>query len=174
MMTSANLESELNEKINAPSVEDQKAKCGRDLEKTVNDRMIVMREVVVRIFIFYSLSEFSNSVAPQKIVRRLEIEQQEMIKNGLEASQVDSDSEQLDARSEDMMAEINTVLAAFNDTNHKFQSAKQVSKDKLTESRDKLKAATKEVEESFQTLQNVCDSWMAFSSTDEHPPGGET
>ena len=52
MTTSANLESELNEKLNAPSMEDQKAKYRKDIEKTVNDRMIVMREVVVRAFVF--------------------------------------------------------------------------------------------------------------------------
>lgn len=63
MTTSANLESELNEKLNAPSMEDQKAKYKKDIEKTVNDRMIVMREVVVRAFIFFdpSILEFVPS-----------------------------------------------------------------------------------------------------------------
>ncbi|KAF9651246.1 P-loop containing nucleoside triphosphate hydrolase protein [Thelephora ganbajun] len=131
----SNLESELNEKINAPSMEDQKAKYKKDIEKTINDRMIVMKGVV-------------------KIARCLETEQQEMIKTGLETCQVESDSEYLDTKSEDMMAEINEALVAFNDANHKFQSAKQVSKEKLTESRDKLEAASEEVQGLFQTLQN--------------------
>jgi hypothetical protein len=157
---SANLESELNEKLNAPSMEDQKAKYGRDIEKTANDRMIVMREVAVRAFIFSSDSSSRISPPPQKIVRRLEIEQQEMVKTSLEACQVESDSDHLDAKSEDMMAEINEALAAFNDANNKFQSAKQVSKEKLTESRDKLEAATEEVQGLFQTLQNVCDGLL--------------
>ena len=60
MRASANLESELNDKLNAPSMEDQKAKCGRDLEKSVNDRMVVMREVVVRVFVLTSFSRFSD------------------------------------------------------------------------------------------------------------------
>jgi len=60
MTAPANLESELNEKLNAPSMEDQKAKCGRDLEKAVNDRMIVMREVVVRASALTILSRLSN------------------------------------------------------------------------------------------------------------------
>lgn len=86
-----------------------------------------------------------------------------MIKTGLEACQVESDSEHLDAKSEDMMTEINGALAAFNEANRGFQSAKQVSKEKLTESRDKLEAATEEVQGLFQTLQNVCDIlWVIF------------
>lgn len=81
-----------------------------------------------------------------------------MIGAGLEACQIESDSEYLDTKSEDMMAEINQALAAFNAANHEFQSAKQVSKEKLTESRDRLEAATEEVQGLFQTLQNVCDA----------------
>jgi len=160
---SANLESELKDKLNAPSMEDQKAKCGRDLEKSVNDRMVVMREVVVRVFVLTNFSRFSNWIPPQKIARRLEIDQQEMIKTGLEASQVESDSDHLDARSEDMMAEINEALAAFNDTNNKFQSAKQVSKEKLVESKEKLQGATEEVQGLFQTLQDASDIFWAIS-----------
>lgn len=163
---SANLENELNDKLNAPSMEDQKAKCVSDLEKAVNDRMIVMREVVVRIFTFTNLSNFLNWAPPQKIVRRLEIEQQEMIKTGLEACQVESDSDHLDAKSEDTMAEINEALTAFNETNNKFQSAKQVSKEKLEESKEKLRAATKEVQESFQTLQDVSEVLQVISLLD--------
>lgn len=79
-----------------------------------------------------------------------------MIRAGLEACQLESDSEYLDTKSEVMMAEINQALAAFNAANHEFQSAKQVSKEKLTESRDRLEAATEEVQGLFQTLQNVC------------------
>lgn len=158
MKASANLEIELNDKLNAPSLEDQKAKCGRDLEKSVNDRMVVMREVVVRTFVLTNLSRFSNWISPQKIARRLEIDHQEMIKTGLEACQVESDSDHLDARSEDMMAEINEALAAFNDTNNKFQSAKQVSKEKLVESKEKLRVATEEVQGLFQTLQDASDT----------------
>ena len=174
MSTPANLESELNEKVDAPSMEDQKAKYKKDIEKTISDRMIVMREVVVCTFTFSGLS-ILELVPPQKIVRRLEIEQQEMIKTGVEACQVDADSDHLDVKSEDMMAEINEALAAFNDTNHKFQSAKQVSKEKLTESRDKLEAATEEVQGLFQTLQNVCDVLrMISSSTNMHLSGGAT
>lgn len=156
-------------------MEDQKAKCVRDLEKSVNDRMVVMREVVVRAFVPTNLPRFSNRIPPQKIARRLEIDHQEMIKNGLETCQVESDSDHLDARSEDMMAEINEALAAFNDTNNKFQSAKQVSKEKLVESREKLEAATEEVQGLFQTLQNAGDIlWAILSSADAHPPGRET
>jgi len=156
-------------------MEDQKAKCERDLEKSVNDRMVVMREVVVRAFILASVPRFSNWIPPQKIARRLEIDQQEMIKTGLETCQVESDSDHLDARSEDMMAEINAALAAFNDANNKFQSAKQVSKEKLVESREKLEAATEEVQGLFQTLQNVGDIfWEISSSANAHPLGGET
>jgi len=66
MRTSANLESELHDKLNAPSMEDQKAKCGRDLEKLVNDRMVVMREVVVRAFVLTSLPRFSNGFLHRK------------------------------------------------------------------------------------------------------------
>lgn len=61
MTTSANLESELDEKLNAPSMEDQKAKYKKDIEKAINDRVIVMREVVVRTFAF---SRFSRSLNP--------------------------------------------------------------------------------------------------------------
>ena len=160
MAPPANLEDELNEKLNAPSMEDQKAKYKKDIEKVINDRMVVMREVVVRMSVFSRLSRFVELVPPQKIARRLETDQQEMIKTGLEACQVESDSEHLDTKSEDMMAEINEALAAFNDSNHKFQSAKQVSKEKLMESRDRLGAATEEVQGLFQTLQNVCNVCM--------------
>ena len=171
----ANLESELNEKLNAPSVEDQKAKYKKDIEKTINDRMTIMREVVVRTLTFSVLSESLDSLPPQKIARRVEIEQQEMIKTALEACQVESDSEYLDAKSEDMMAEINEALAAFNDANHKFQSAKQISKEKLTESRDKLEAASEEVQGLFQTLQNVRGFvYLVFFSTNTDSLGGET
>jgi len=56
MTTSANLESELDEKLNAPSMEDQKSKYKKDIEKAISDRVIVMREVVVRISTFSTLS----------------------------------------------------------------------------------------------------------------------
>ena len=107
-------------------------------------------------------------------MRRLEIEQQEVIKSGLEACQVESDSEHLDARSEDMTAEIGQALKAFNDTHNKFQSAKLVSKEKLTESKEKLQAATGEVQELFQTLQNVRHTLCVIPSANMHPLGGET
>lgn len=74
---------------------------------------------------------------------------------GLEACQIESDSEHLKLRSEDVMVEINEALAAFNDANNKFLSAKEVSKEKLVESRNKLEAATEEVQGLFQTLQEV-------------------
>lgn len=74
---------------------------------------------------------------------------------GLEACQIESDSEYLNIKSEDVMAEINGALAAFNDANHKFLSAKEVSKEKLVESRNKLEAASEEVQGLFQTLQDV-------------------
>lgn len=48
MTSPANLENELHEKLNAPSIEDQKEKLGKDIEKAISDRMIVMREIVVR------------------------------------------------------------------------------------------------------------------------------
>lgn len=48
MALPANLEHELHEKVNAPSIEDQKEKLGKDIEKAISDRMIVMREIVVR------------------------------------------------------------------------------------------------------------------------------
>jgi hypothetical protein len=67
MTTPANLENELNEKLNAPSMEDQKAKYKRDIEKAINDRMIVMREVVVRTSILSSLSGLSNSFLHRKL-----------------------------------------------------------------------------------------------------------
>ena len=86
-----------------------------------------------------------------------------MIRTGLEACQVESDSEHLDTKSEDMMADINEALAAFNDANHQFKSAKDVSKAKLMESRAGLEAATKEVQGLFQTLQNVRNVlWSIF------------
>lgn len=85
-----------------------------------------------------------------------------MIATGLEACQVESDSEHLDSKSEDMMAEINQALAAFNDANHKFLSAKEVSKEKLKESREKLQAASKEVQESFEQLQDVCEVFLGW------------
>jgi seryl-tRNA synthetase len=111
---------------------------------------------------------------PQKIARRLEIEQQEMVKTGLEACQVETDSECLDTKSEDMMVEINEALTAYTDANHKFLSAKEVSKEKLNESRDRLEAASEEVQGLFQTLQNVCDVLRTvFASANVHPPGGE-
>lgn len=131
----SNFEAEHGTLISAPSIEDQQEKYGRNIEKIIIDRMGIMREVV-------------------KIARRLESEQQEMIATGLEACQVESDSEHLDSKSEDMMAEINQALAAFNDANHKFLSAKEVSKEKLKESREKLQAASEEVQESFQRLQD--------------------
>ncbi|KAF9780049.1 P-loop containing nucleoside triphosphate hydrolase protein [Thelephora terrestris] len=131
----SNLKVEHEKLLNAPSVENQQAECKKDIEKTINDQMTIMREVV-------------------KIAKRLEVEQQEIIMTGLEACQVESDSEYLDTKSEDVMAEINEALAAFNDANHKFLSAKEVSKEKLTESRDKLEAASKEVQELFQQLQD--------------------
>ena len=48
MISPANWENELHEKLNAPSIEDQKEKLGKDIEKAISDRMIVMREIVVR------------------------------------------------------------------------------------------------------------------------------
>ena len=60
-MILANLENELNEKLNAPSIEDQKVKYGRDIEKAINDRIVVMREIVVRTSTLSNLSRFSNS-----------------------------------------------------------------------------------------------------------------
>lgn len=44
----ANLENELEAKLNAPSLEEQQAKYKKDIEKAINDRMIIMREIVVR------------------------------------------------------------------------------------------------------------------------------
>lgn len=138
-------------------MENQHAKYKKDIEKTIHDRMVVMREVVVRKLI---LSSFLNSqICPsQKIARRIEAEQQEIIMNGLEACQVESDSEYLDIKSEDMMVEINEALAAFNDANHEFKSAKEVSKAKLNESKDRLRDASEEVQELFRTLENVGNS----------------
>ena len=66
MIPPANLENELNEKLNAPSMEDQKEKYGRDIEKVINDRMIVMREVVVRPSTFSRLFILSNSFLHRK------------------------------------------------------------------------------------------------------------
>ena len=66
-MTLANLENELNEKLNAPSMEDQKAKYGRDIEKAINDRIVVMREIVVRTSTLSNLSRFSNSFFHRKL-----------------------------------------------------------------------------------------------------------
>ena len=63
---SANLENELNEKLNAPSVENQKTNFGKEIEKTINDRMIVMREVVVRAFIFPNLWRLLNPFLRRK------------------------------------------------------------------------------------------------------------
>lgn len=65
--TSANLENELSDKLNAPSVEDQKTKYKEDIEKGIKNRMIVMREVVVRASILSSLSGFSNSFLRRKL-----------------------------------------------------------------------------------------------------------
>jgi hypothetical protein len=60
MTRSANLEAEHEKLLNAPSVEDQQAECKKDIEKTVNDQMTIMREVVVRTFVLRVLSELLN------------------------------------------------------------------------------------------------------------------
>lgn len=52
MIIPANLEDDLKESLNAPSMEDQQVEHKKDIEKTINDRMIIMREVVVCAFIF--------------------------------------------------------------------------------------------------------------------------
>jgi len=56
----ANLENELAEKLDAPSMEDQKAKYGKDIEKVINDRIVVTREVVVRTSTLSRLSRSSS------------------------------------------------------------------------------------------------------------------
>lgn len=68
MIPPANLENELNEKLNAPSMEDQKAKYKKDIEKVIKDRIIVMREVVVRTSILSRLSRSSNSLLCRKLL----------------------------------------------------------------------------------------------------------
>lgn len=68
MIPPANLENELNEKLNAPSMEDQKAKYKKDIEKVIKDRIIVMREVVVRTSILSRLSRSSNSFLCRKLL----------------------------------------------------------------------------------------------------------
>lgn len=124
---------------------------------------------------FLCAVQILESVSPQKIARRLEAEQQEIITTGLEACQIESDSEHLDTKSEDVTAEISEALAAFNDANHKFLSAKEVSKEKLVESRNKLGAASEEVQGLFQTLQDVREVlWVIPLSYNVYPPGEET
>jgi len=66
MTPPANLENELNEKLDAPSMEDQKAKYKNDIEKVINDRITVMREVVVRMSILPRLSGLPNSFPYRK------------------------------------------------------------------------------------------------------------
>jgi hypothetical protein len=60
------LETELDKLLNAPSMEAQHAEIGREIEKTITDRMIVMREVVVCASIFRALSKFLNSPLHRK------------------------------------------------------------------------------------------------------------
>lgn len=48
------------EELDAPSMEDQQTKHKKDIEKTINDRMVVMREVVVWSFIFCILLNYLN------------------------------------------------------------------------------------------------------------------
>lgn len=88
-------------------------------------------------------------------MRGLEAEQQELNVTGLEACQVESDSEYLVAKSQDVMAEITKAVDAFTEANHKFLSAKEVSKQKLQESREMLEAAGEEVKTQFGALQDV-------------------
>ena len=60
MTPPANLGDELKELLNAPSMEDRQAEHKRDIEKTINDRMVVMREVVVCKFILSLLPKSLN------------------------------------------------------------------------------------------------------------------
>lgn len=57
---SANLEKDYESHISAPSMEDQQEKYRRNIEKTIIDRMGIMREVVVRTFTSHILYEFPD------------------------------------------------------------------------------------------------------------------
>lgn len=65
MTSLANLENELNDKLDAPSMEDQQAKHKKDIEKAITDRILVMREIVVRTSAL-NLSRFSNPFLHRK------------------------------------------------------------------------------------------------------------
>ena len=67
MTKSANLETELEKLLNAPSMEDQQARYKKDIEKTIGDQMIIMREVVVCTLILCMLFKLLNPPLRRKL-----------------------------------------------------------------------------------------------------------